>query len=339
MKHIRTFNSFVLPASNERFISLNDSGLASIYTHQLNHLYTIPDGYLVYRMTPDYAIIAKNRHFKKLDLNRFEISFDYGIHAKSIQHVQNRFFFFDRKTGHHQLINLETDQIEYSVEIPIQSRIQAFYAYSPICIGMEMDSREIYTINLETGELIWRLPEEELNISSPGILTGHIYAVEDSFIATVTSGELIAIDAGRGHHLWNTTLARKSFGQLVLGNRYLSFRLITGPTEQHHSPILFTELDLRTGQIISQIDVTAQFLALGGLSRQDLQTLILGKFASDGTSIYFGINQNLIKLHIESGQLEHVYTHEYALSFYSMIAGKLFCVDGNSRLQVFTAED
>jgi len=340
MELSKVIKSGVLPRWNKNFIIVHLANATQFLDTELELSYELSNEFKVMGLTDEIAILKKEEVYYNFDLKKGEIQNEFNQKMKGgiIHDGKHLNLGLRDKTIH--VSDIKKNEIIWQHHFDTALRVVLFATNGKIIVGNLMDSSLKYCLDFNTGNIIWELKPNELNMNTKTSKLGRTYLVDNLVIGMNEHREYYAIDCVTKKQVWNLQLPSKFMGKLMTENgKHYSISIPNYKLgENVKCEFLYIVTDFAKGKIISKINISNEIYKNNLIPISGVDHGGFGQFSIDETNLYFGVDNRLIAMDKITGKMEIIYEHDAELMFSKIIHDKLFYTDDNFRTLVFSIQ-
>lgn len=326
MKPDIIFNAGTLPYHSSSKIAVNlPSEQIIFYDYNLKELFTL-HGYQILELSNGAALLRINRDITFFDIVNREKILDLKNTRIFPFALDGKVLFNYRKSPTLELRDFLTAKIIWRNELSINNRVIQGVCNTSFFIGNILGSAEKICIDISTGELKWKCNLNSL-LNLDNKYAGNNYLVSNTLVSLASYKDYFGVEAATGEPLWHLDLYQnKKMGKLLIDNNM--FLIIRDAND-----VYMIKIDLKMGEIVSKELLTEQIQRLQIYPRGNTGTF--GQLSYYNNQIFFGANNQLVRLDLSTNKIKVLYKHDATFYFSKVIGSKLFYSDDSFTTLVF----
>ncbi|GLR19570.1 outer membrane protein assembly factor BamB family protein [Portibacter lacus] len=329
MKPITSLETGVLPHNNRSIICIKQDSLKiGFFDYDLNLMHSISE-FKLRGMNEFHCLLWKGRAPYLYNIKDKCLIESYSKLMGSTTLTDKGLILNSRKEALLQYYTNTDQKLEWEISLDYENRLYALAWSDDVLVGNVNEANKKFGIDLKSGKKLWELDKEKLKLKSVSGYIGNNQLVKGTLLST-NEEELFCLDYNSGEKLWHLHLENKlRMGHVIADkNMFLFVREV--------NDVYLLKIDLSEGKILSKELLTEQIQRLQVYPQGNTGTF--GQLSYYDNELFFGANNQLVRLNLSSSKMEIVFDHTAEFYFSKVIGSKLFYSDNNFTTLVFELE-
>ncbi|GLR19034.1 hypothetical protein [Portibacter lacus] len=322
----KIFNTGVLPHESNSQIAVNlPPDEVIFYNHSLQEIHKI-DGYQLIGLSDKNALLRIDRDIIFYSITNQKVTCEFKNTRIFPFPIDENILFTYRKSPTIELRDFSTAETLWRTELTSVNRIVEGTCNSSYFIGNILDSLNKICIDMESGELKWqRNTSSFLDLDNK--FAGRNYLLPNVLVSLGSSQDYFGVNIKNGEPLWHLDLEKQLKMSKVISdtNMFLFVREV--------NDVYLLKIDLSEGKILCKELLTEQIQRLQVYPQGNTGTF--GQLSYYDNQLFFGANNQLVRLDLSSFKMEIIFEHTAEFYFSKVIGSKLFYSDNNFTTLVF----
>lgn len=342
MKKIDVFGTGTLPyIQDKHFVSVSET--TKFFDLNLNLVKELEGPYLLLATYQNLSVLKKGESYFKFDHDKMTIIDRYDFTKMGGPSNGYLHLIKQRDPNIIKLLDFRSNIMLWEKEFKSDTYFAYFSISNEIILATQKGYKLRYCLDIKNGNKIWELRPEELNLVIPISKLSRTYLFDNLVIGVSENREYYAINALDKSQIWTRKLPVKTKGQVVVNERFhhsisiVDFFKRERKVKYHE--FIYIVMDFKTGDLVKEIDISEQLYLKGFLVGDGTEGPSFSQMAASESHIFFAIDNKLIAMEIETGDLEEIYEHDTKFYFSKYAHDMLFYTDDKFRCLVFKEED